>query len=429
MPAAHEKIRTILIVDDTPENASLLEAILSADYLTMIATQGSAALEMAREASPDLILLDIMMPDMNGYDVCRALKANAATKRIPVIFVTALLNPGDETRGFEAGCVDYLTKPVTGAVVRSRVKAHLALSEAQVELEEWNSNLKKRLLQSIATIRTRTAALMSAEERASELHGYTQSVELLSGVFELMEDRFGVCSRAVSELAGDAARTMKLSAEDVAKIRLAGLLHNVGTLGARHGLSVKRQSEMTDGELKEFHTHPLRGQELFTALEELQDVGLMVRGHHEAYNGSGFPDGLKGEEIPLGARLIAMATVIEQAAHSVSTECDEYALMKVRLQAGSLLDPRLIPYFTMITRVLYFKKQESATTGEVELPLNELISGMQLSRDFYTASGVLLLQRGDTLDSVGIELIRRNRLPGKSSESGVWMYVSTAESA
>jgi len=81
MPAAHEKIRTILIVDDTPENASLLEAILSADYLTMIATQGRAALEMAREASPDLILLDIMMPDMNGYDVCRALKANAATKK------------------------------------------------------------------------------------------------------------------------------------------------------------------------------------------------------------------------------------------------------------------------------------------------------------------------------------------------------------
>lgn len=426
MTVKSEKIRTILIVDDVRENVDLLEAILSTEYLIRTATRGSEALEVARETLPDLILLDIMMPGMNGYDVCMALKANSTTKNIPVIFVTALLNPGDETRGFEAGGSDYLTKPVIGSIVRVRVKAHLALREAQEALEEWNSNLKKRLLQSIANIRIKTEALMSAEEKVCGLHGYTQSVELLSGVFELMENSFGVSSRAVSELAGDAARQMGLSGEEVAKVRLAGLLHDVGTLGAKRIASNRPAAEMTANELAEFHTHPLRGQDLFTSLEDLRDVGLMVRSHHETFNGNGFPDGLKGDEIPLGARLVAIADVIEHAANSVSNQRDEYALMTVRRHADTLLDPRLISYFTMITRILYFEKKKSGTIGEVEVSPNELISGMQLSRDLSNEAGVLLLQKGDRLDSVGIALIRRNSLMNTSPHGGgVWMYVGT----
>ena len=110
MTKLQEKTRTILIVDDTPENASLLEAILSPEYTVRIATRGREAIQIASETAPDLILLDIMMPDMNGYEVCIALKSDSAMKSIPVIFVTALLNPGDEASGFEAGGVDYLTK-------------------------------------------------------------------------------------------------------------------------------------------------------------------------------------------------------------------------------------------------------------------------------------------------------------------------------
>jgi putative two-component system response regulator len=426
MEDIQRKKRTILIVDDTPENVSLLETILSVEYVTKTASHGSEAIEIARATPPDLILLDIMMPEMDGYQVCRSLKADAATKRIPVIFVTALLDPGDETRGFEAGGVDYITKPVVGAVVRSRIKAHIALKEAQDELEEWNSNLKKRLLQSITNIRKKTEELMSAEERSSDLHGYVQIVELLSGVFERMEDRFGVCSRAVSELAGDAARKMNLPAEDVAKIRLAGLLHNVGTLGEKRGSSEKHEDMMTANELLVFHAHPARGQELFAALEELKDVGLMVRSHHEAFDGSGFPDGLKEDDIPLGARLIAIAAFIESAASSVSSARDEYALMKTRLNSGTLLDPRLISNFSIITRVMFFDGKAGGTTGEVAVPPNELVCGMQLSRDISNAGGVLLLQKGDKLDAAGIALIRRKSIMNISSDEGVWMYVSNA---
>jgi PAS domain S-box-containing protein len=169
MSAEQEKIRTVLIVDDTPANVSLLEAILSEEYITRAASRGSEALEIARTTLPDLILLDIMMPEMNGYDVCRALKADIATKNIPVIFVTALLNPSDETLAFEAGGSDYITKPVNCDVVRARVKAHLALKETQEGLKEWNNNLKNRLWKNITTLRYKTEALESAELLKNEI--------------------------------------------------------------------------------------------------------------------------------------------------------------------------------------------------------------------------------------------------------------------
>ena len=420
-----QRKRTILVVDDTPENLLLLKGVLSEEYEIISADCGRDALEIARSNLPDLILLDIMMPEMSGYEVCQALKADTVTQRIPVIFVSALLNPGDETSGFEAGGVDYITKPVIGPVVRARVKAHLALKDAQDALDEWNSNLKKRLLQSIKTIRHKTEALMSAEERATALHGYVQSVELLSGVFELMEDRFGMSSRAVSELAGDAARRMKLPAEMVGKVRLAGLLHDVGTLGSRRGTAEKYEHEMTPNELTEFREHPIRGQELFKTLEEFQDVGLMVRGHHEAYGGGGFPDGLKGDDIPLGARLVSIAVFIEQAASSVTGERAEFAIMKARLHAVTDLDPKLVPYFTSITRILFFEGKKYATKGEVEVPVDELISGLQLSRNLSTEAGMLLFQKGDTLDSSGLAAIRNNRRMNTLPEGGVWVHISS----
>jgi putative two-component system response regulator len=160
------KIKTILIVDDTPENVSLLEAILSVEYTIMTATRGCVALETSRITPPDLILLDIMMPELNGYEVCRILKSDAATKDIPVIFVTALLSPADETQGFEAGGVDFITKPVNGNVVRSRVRAHLALKEEQDRLKDRNNKLKKKLLRNILTLHNKSLELMSAEEQA-----------------------------------------------------------------------------------------------------------------------------------------------------------------------------------------------------------------------------------------------------------------------
>ena len=163
MAASREK-PTILIVDDTPANLSLLCDVLKFDYRTKAAVNGEKALKLAFSAPPpDLILLDIMMPGMDGYEVCRRLKANPATRNIPVIFVTAMSEVEDETRGLELGAVDYVTKPISAPIVKARVKTHLALYDQAREMErmiakleaqagdlaEWNRNLERRVAEQV----------------------------------------------------------------------------------------------------------------------------------------------------------------------------------------------------------------------------------------------------------------------------------------
>lgn len=138
---------TILIVDDVPGNIDILGGILADEYTVKVATNGRKALQLAESVQPALILLDIMMPEMNGYEVCRCLKQNPATRDIPVIFVTALSDSGDEEKGFAVGAVDYLTKPINPPVALARAKIHLALRQAHLELERWNSSLQARVLQ------------------------------------------------------------------------------------------------------------------------------------------------------------------------------------------------------------------------------------------------------------------------------------------
>jgi len=150
---------TLLVVDDTPENIDVMRGILGADYTIKIANNGPLALKIATAQSPDLILLDVMMPGMDGYEVCRQLKANPLTCAIPVIFITAKAETEDEVRGLALGAADYLTKPVIPAIVKARVETHLALRQARRELEEKNLILsdEKNLLEDIIS-RMRSAS-------------------------------------------------------------------------------------------------------------------------------------------------------------------------------------------------------------------------------------------------------------------------------
>ncbi|NJD39734.1 MAG: response regulator [Geobacter sp.] len=142
-----ERRAVVLVVDDLPENIDILGGILSEEFTVKVATSGRKALQLAESVQPDLILLDIMMPEMDGYEVCTRLQQNPATSTIPVIFVTALSESGDEERGFAVGCVDYLTNPVNPPIALARVRTHLALRKATRELERWNSSLQAQVLQ------------------------------------------------------------------------------------------------------------------------------------------------------------------------------------------------------------------------------------------------------------------------------------------
>lgn len=144
---------TILIVDDTQENILLLSEVLESDYQTKAAINGERALKIAFSAEPpDLVLLDVMMPDMSGYEVCTRLKENPDTRRIPVIFVTAMNEVDDEAKGLELGAVDYITKPISPPIVKARVKAHLELYEQARELAAWNQTLEQRVAEGVAQL-------------------------------------------------------------------------------------------------------------------------------------------------------------------------------------------------------------------------------------------------------------------------------------
>ena len=145
VPAAVADKRTILVVDDTPENLSVIAGLLRSDYIVKAAPSGVRALEIAAESAPDLILLDIMMPGMDGYEVLRRLRADAGTSEIPVIFLTAMTEAANEERGLELGAVDYITKPITPAIVQARVRTHLALSEKTRTLRNVADKLSRYL--------------------------------------------------------------------------------------------------------------------------------------------------------------------------------------------------------------------------------------------------------------------------------------------
>jgi response regulator RpfG family c-di-GMP phosphodiesterase len=221
-----------------------------------------------------------------------------------------------------------------------------------------------------------------------------------------MGDRDAVHARTVSILVTDVARKMGLNFATVARIQLAALLHDIGKLGSHSAALNKHLDDMSDSESSEYRQHPTRSERMFAQVEELAGILPLIRGHHEAYNDSSFPDGLKGESIPLGARLIAIADNIEKSARSVVQHRADFAMMNASYRGGTLLDPHLIAKFQGITGVVFFEGKNEATLEEVEIGPRELVPGMVIACDVKTGADILLMQSGTVLDEAKVALIR-----------------------
>ena len=407
---------TVLLVDDE-ENIlrSLRRLLMDEDFEVETATSGETALEQLKTlANVGLIVSDQRMPGMNGAEFLgRSQEYAPHAQRI------LLTGYSDITATIDAinkgGAGRYISKPwdddeliqaihnAVGLYLQGVEKRRLneIINQQNSELEAWNASLKKRLLQTTATIREQSQALKSLDDK-TPLAILTRTFD---SFFEVMGDQSAVHARTVSTLVTDVARKMGLDAVTVATFRLAALLHDAGKFGTLAVGLNKHEEEMSGSETGEYRQHPVRGEEMFRQVDELAGALPLIRGHHEAFNGSGFPDGLQGEAIPLGARLITIADFIEKAARSVMHNRADYALMNARFHSGTLLDPQLVTKFQGIVKVVYFDDRKTGTVAEVEVGHMDLVAGMTIARDVESGSGVLLMQRGTILDASGVALI------------------------
>jgi len=316
---------TILIVDDVPDNITVLTNILS-DYNLKAANNGAKALEIASRFRPDIILLDIMMPDMDGYAVCKRLKRDLHTKNIPVIFVTAMDEVTDEARAFELGAVDYITKPVSPPVVRARVKTHLNLYDQNKALEHLVHERTKALNQSRLEIIHRLGLAAEYKDNETGMH-----VIRMSYYCKIMATAVGMSKEEV-ELIFNASPM-----HDIGKIGIPdNILGKPGKLDAHERAIMEQHSEIGAKIIGE-HDTPL--------LDMARTVALT---HHEKWDGTGYPRGIKGENIPLVGRIVAVADVFDALVCKRPYKKAwpfEKAVAFIKEESGKHFDPGIVDVF------------------------------------------------------------------------------------
>lgn len=343
----------ILIVDDTPANLELLFGMLKGHpYTIRAAVSGKLALQAARNHPPDLILLDINMPEMGGYEVCRRLKAEEKLKNIPVIFLSAMSEPADKIEAFAAGGVDYVTKPFQFEEVRARVETHLHLRRLQLELERHNLHLEDLVREKGAEISdSQLAAIVAltklAESRDSDTGDHIER------------------TRCFARLLAERMRAAPGYADMISKSFIDSLyhtapLHDIGKVAIQDRILLK-PGKLTSEEFEVMKTHPIVGADtLQTARGKYPksaflNMGIAIsRSHHEKWDGSGYPDGLAGEAIPLAARIMAVADVYDalRAKRPYKPAFSHEKTRRIILKSsGSHFDPAVIAAFKGIEAV------------------------------------------------------------------------------
>lgn len=314
MKDSTDQRRTLLLVDDEPTNLQVLRHTLNDDYRLLFAKDGKAALERVRADRPDLILMDVMMPGLSGYEVCKALKQDPGTAAIPVIFVTALADVANEHTGLELGAVDYISKPFNPNIVRARVRTHLSLVQAEEVLES-------RL----------------------------QIVRCLGRAAEYKDNETGMHVIRMSHYARIVAVALGYTEHEADELLHAAPMHDIGKIGIPDAI-LSKPGRLTEEEWVVMRQHTVIGARILGDHPSglLRLAASIALNHHEKWDGNGYPSGLAGEDIPLSARIVAIADVFDaltsvrpyKRAWSV-----EEALALIRSENGTHFDPKVVAAF------------------------------------------------------------------------------------
>jgi putative two-component system response regulator len=343
-------MKSILIVDDSQANIRIIGDILASRYQVRAANSGDKALKIANKTpAPDLILLDVQMPDMDGYAVLNELRANQITADIPVIFVTAMDEVDDEEFGLSLGAVDYITKPVRPAILLARLRTHLELKSARDHLKSQNLDLEsevERRVQESNLIRDISMKALSslAKTRDNETGNHILRTQ-------------GYVDVLARYLASKPAYAEQLDARQIEFMVKAALLHDIGKVGIPDAILLK-PAKLTPEEFAIMKTHARLGADALRSCTaeldvhgELDFLNMAIEianYHHEHWDGSGYPEGLSGESIPLSGRLMALADVfdalISKRVYKPAFSYDE-AIRIIREGSGSHFDPAVVEAF------------------------------------------------------------------------------------
>ena len=321
-------IATILVVDDAPENIDVLVGILKPNYQLKVARNGEMAIKIANiRPRPDLILLDIMMPGIDGYETCKRLKLDIVTRDIPIIFITAKISVDDEARGLSLGAVDYITKPVTPAIVMQRVRTHLALS-----------NQKRELYQQV---KLQTKELINTRNNI---------IEKLGRAAEFKDNETGNHVKRMSKYAHVLATAYGMDEAAADMLMHAAPMHDIGKIGVPDHI-LKKAGKLDANEWRLMKEHAAFGGKILdeedpSALMEMAKAVAVT--HHEKWNGSGYPNGLKAKDIPLVGRIIAIADVFDALTSQRPYKpawTIERTVELIQSESGKHFDPELVECF------------------------------------------------------------------------------------
>jgi response regulator RpfG family c-di-GMP phosphodiesterase/signal transduction histidine kinase len=335
--ADHEKKHDyhLLIIDDNSEVLKLMKLLLENDFDLMFSTSASRGLELLKEHSPDLVLCDLMMPEMDGQQFCQAVKGDETLKHTPVILVTARSGPEMLAEGIASGADDYITKPFNAMELKARINALLRIRSVESELALANRNLKMR-----------TSDLV---ERQKSL--FISMVKSLVSALDAKDIYTRHHSLRVTEYTLKIARLMNFGEREMGDIELAALLHDVGKIGVPETI-LNKKSKLTEDEISLIRQHPVHAESILKPVVELNQISKIVRAHHERYDGNGYPDGLKGLEIPLAARVMAVADTYDAITSERpyrGAESHSFAVKEIIKNSGIQFDPEVVQHFIEVS--------------------------------------------------------------------------------
>ena len=352
-----DNMKTILIVDDTELNVETLMELLEDKYDLLASLDGEGALEIVEEEHVDLILLDIMMPGIDGFEVCRRLKTNPKTNNIPIIFITAKTDDESIEKAYELGGVDYITKPFRVREVLSRITNHLALSEQQHHLEylvDQKTKELQKLNKEIEDTQKEVVFTMGAigERRSKETGNHVKRVALYS---ELLAKYYG------------------LSEKETSLLKEASPMHDIGKVAIADSI-LNKPARLTVEEYTKMQEHAILGYEMLKHSKRplLKTAAIVTYEHHEKYDGTGYPRGLKGEEIHIYGRITAVADVFDAlGSKRIYKEAwnNEKIFVLFREEKGKQFDPKLIDiFFEHVDEFLEIKNKYSEPLANSNTP-------------------------------------------------------------